>query len=128
MDWYFPITLIPGIALLILSTTNFILGLNIELAQLAEENSRYEEIINLKIKQLKRTNRAVFWFYMGIFLFLISGMGVAFTSFSEKWPKFILLAGVLSTTLAIIFLLVFSTKAVRIRIQFLELKKKTKKF
>jgi len=46
MDWYFPITLIPGIALLILSTTNFILGLNVELSQLAEENSRDDEIIN----------------------------------------------------------------------------------
>lgn len=123
MDWYFPITLIPGIALLILSTTNFILGLNVELAQLAEENSRYEGIIHLKIKQLKLISNALFWFYMGIFLFLISGMGAALTSFSEKWPKFIFLLGVLSTTLAIIFLLVFSIKAVRIRIRFLELKK-----
>lgn len=126
MDWYFPITIIPGIALLILSTTNLISGLNLELSQLAEENSRYEEIIDLKIKQLKRISRAVFWFYMGVFLFLISGMGAALTDFSEKWPQFILLAGVLSTTLAIILLLVFSIKAVRIRIQFLELKKKGK--
>ncbi len=126
MDWYFPITIIPGIALLILSTTNLILGLNVELSQLADESHRYDEIIDLKIKQLKRVSRAVFWFYMGIFLFLISGMGAALTDSSEKWPQFILLAGVLSTTLAIILLLVFSIKAVRIRIQFLELKKKKK--
>lgn len=123
MDWYFPITIIPGIALLILSTTNLILGLNVELSQLAQENSRYEKIIELKIKQLKRISRAVFWFYMGIFLFLISGMGASLTDSFAKWPQIILLAGVMATTLAIILLLIFSIKAVRIRILFLELKK-----
>lgn len=126
MDWYFPITLIPGIALLILSTTNFILGLNVELAQLAEESSRYDKIINRKIKQLKRISRAVFWFYLGIFLFLISGMSIALTDLPENWPKFILSAGVMCTTVAIIFLLIFSIKAVYIRIEFLELKKNRK--
>lgn len=126
MDWYFPITIIPGVALLILSTVNLILGLNGELSQLAEESSRFEIIIELKIKQLKRISRAVFWFYMGIFLFLLSGMGAALTDLSEGWLQFILLAGVLSTTLAIGYLLVFSIKAVRIRILFLELKKRGK--
>lgn len=126
MDWYFPITIIPGVALLILSTVNLILGLNGELSQLAEESSRFEGIIEMKIKQLKRIIRAVFWFYMGIFLFLLSGMGAALTDLSDGWPQFILLAGVLSTTLAIGYLLVFSIKAVRIRILFLELKKRGK--
>lgn len=126
MEWYIPITIIPGIALLILSTTNLILGLNSELAHLAEQSERYQFIIDLKIKQLKRISRAVFWFYLGTFLFLVSGLGAAMATPGQKWPEFILLSGVISTTLAISFLLVFSVKAVSIRLLFLDLKKKSK--
>ncbi len=124
MEWYFPITIVPGIALLILSTTSLILGLNTELTQLAEENKSFEIIINQKINQLKRISFALFWLYMGIFLFLISGLGSALVEKTIQWPKFILLAGVLSVTGAIILLLIFSIKSVKIRIAFLQLKKK----
>lgn len=124
MEWYFPITIIPGIALLILSTTSLILGLNAELTQLSEEKKRFEIIVDQKIIQLKRISFAVFWLYMGIFLFLISGMGAAMVEDTIQWPKFILLAGVLSVTGAIILLLIFSIKSVKIRIAFLLLKKK----
>ena len=124
MEWYFPITIIPGIALLILSTTSLILGLNAELTQLAEEGKRIEIIVDQKINQLKRISFALFLLYLGIFLFLISGMGAAMAENSIQWPKFILLAGVLSVTGAIILLLIFSIKSVRIRIEFLQLKRR----
>lgn len=124
MEWYFPITIIPGIALLILSTTSLILALNAELTQLAEEGKRIEIIVDQKINQLKRISFALFLLYLGIFLFLISGMGAAMVENSIQWPKFILLAGVLSVTWAIILLLIFSIKSVRIRIEFLQLKRR----
>lgn len=124
MEWYFPITIIPGIALLILSTTSLIVGLNAELTQLAEEKKRFEIIIDQKINQLKRISFALFWLYMGIFLFLISSMGAALVENEIQWPKFILLVGVLSVTGAIILLLIFSIKSVRIRIAYLQLKKR----
>jgi hypothetical protein len=34
MEWYIPISLLPGIALIILSTSNFILALNNEIKEL----------------------------------------------------------------------------------------------
>lgn len=34
MEWYVPMTILPGIGLIILSTSNFLIALNIEIAQL----------------------------------------------------------------------------------------------
>ncbi len=74
MEWYIPITLLPGIALLILSTSNFIIALNVEIQILKEKKELFKDIIKLKMKQLKRLNYAISGLYLSVLFFTISGL------------------------------------------------------
>jgi hypothetical protein len=56
MQWIIPITVLPGIALIILSTSGLVISLNEEIIQLNRERDKYGYIIELKIVQLKRLN------------------------------------------------------------------------
>lgn len=56
MEWYIPMTIIPGIGLLILSTSNIMLSLNNEITQLNNQrDKRIDIIVKLKLAQLKKT-------------------------------------------------------------------------
>ena len=54
MEWYIPMTIIPGIGLIILSTTNIILALNNEISNLENEKRINVSIIKSKLSQLKK--------------------------------------------------------------------------
>ena len=52
MEWYIPITILPGIGLLILSTSNFLIALNSEIQALNQDMGKYQVIVFEKIQQL----------------------------------------------------------------------------
>jgi len=79
MQWIIPITVIPGIALIILSTSNILLSLNNEVTQLHREKEKYGEIIKMKLQQMKRLNWSLVLLYIGILIFLVSGVLGAIT-------------------------------------------------
>ena len=54
MEWHAPLSILPAIGLIILSTSNFIVALNNELYQLEENKEANKWIITQKLKQLKR--------------------------------------------------------------------------
>ena len=56
MQWYIPITIIPGIGLIIMSTSNLLIALTTEVSALNRKREVFHEIIELKIAQLKRLN------------------------------------------------------------------------
>ncbi|MFT7050169.1 MAG: hypothetical protein ACJAZK_000760 [Psychroserpens sp.] len=61
-NWYLPITIVPGIGLLILSTTNLMVTLSNELSGLINEQSKDDSIIHRKLAQLKTLNRTMVFF------------------------------------------------------------------
>ena len=48
MEWYIPITILPGIGLLILSTSNFLIALNNEIKELNNDKEKYQSIVTEK--------------------------------------------------------------------------------
>ena len=52
-NWYIPITIIPGIGLLILSTSNLMVALSTEINTLIHNTDENDVIINKKLIQLK---------------------------------------------------------------------------
>ena len=54
MEWYGPLTILPAIGLLILSTSRFIISWNEEVTKLEEDKMKDFEIIRLKLAQLKK--------------------------------------------------------------------------
>ena len=115
MQWIIPITVLPGIALIVLSTSNLLTSLNIEISLLNKEKDKYQEIIGLKMVQLKRLNWSLFLLYIGILFFLISGVLGAISKTENNYPVIGMIAGVLVLIIALVILITYGFKSIYIR-------------
>ncbi len=108
-------TIIPGVGLIIMSTSNIMLALNVEISELEREENRTIQVIDAKLSQLKRLSISIVFQYIGVLLFLFSGILKSIFEHSEVLSKWLLFIGVLSVSASIIILLVYSIKAVTIK-------------
>ena len=115
--WYIPVTFLPGISLLILSTSNIILALSTEINSLIEEHKKDHILLN-KIKQLRLLTNALTGFYITAAAFVLSG-GLGFLLEAEKSqiPQYTLYLGVLCTFVSLSLLIIYAYRAVSIRKQ-----------
>jgi len=117
-EWYIPITILPGICLLILSTSNIMIDLSTEVRILIHENETTSALIERKLKQLKLINRAMVFLYLSVGGFVISGLlsgigenvGVHF-----NFGLYVLFLGIAMAMLALFSLILYSFRAVRLR-------------
>ena len=114
MEWYIPMTIIPGIGLIILSTSNIMLALNNEISNLEDRPSRNSEIIKSKLSQLKSLSISIVFQYLGVLFFLLSGI-VASVLKTDFIPHILLFVGVGVISISIVLLLFYSIKSVSIR-------------
>ena len=121
MQWIIPITVLPGIALIVMSTSNILLSLNNEITMLNKEKEKYMEIIRLKLIQMKRLNWSLVLLYIGILIFLVSGVLGAITDPENIYPVSSMVAGVLVLIIAIVLLIIFGFKSINIRKRHLSL-------
>ncbi len=117
-EWYIPITILPGICLLILSTSNIMIDLSSELKSLIRESVERSKLIERKLKQLKLINRAMVLLYLSIGSFivsaLLSGLSVG-SGFNFKLNIYVLFLGIALAFLALISLVIYSFRAVKLR-------------
>jgi len=122
MAWYIPLTIIPGVALLILSTTNLIVALNAEITMLKKEGAvELQEIVKLKLAQLTRLSISISLLYLGVLVLLLSGVVQGLGETYQLTGKYLLMAAVLLVCAAILILIIYSIKAVRVRIKHLKI-------
>ncbi|WP_298544555.1 DUF2721 domain-containing protein [uncultured Aquimarina sp.] len=116
--WYLPATIIPGIGLLILSTSNLLVNLSTEIKTLITEDSTKEKLIERKLRQLKLLNSAMVFLYVAVASFVISALvsGI-YKSLKINFNAtiFITIAGIISALLGLIALIIYSFRAVKIR-------------
>ena len=115
MQWYIPITIIPGIGLIIMSTSSLLIALNTEVTLLNRKREVFGEIIALKIGQMKRLNWAMVFLYLAILCFLLSGLLAVLINPEAILIRIIMIVGVASSLVAIIFLISFGFRMVNIR-------------
>lgn len=120
MEWYVPMTILPGLGLIILSTSNFLIALNNEIIQLCSDAESNQEIIDLKVIQIKRLSIAMAFLYASVLSFLLAGLSGVTLLVGKTLFQALMIAGVAFVTIAIIVLLIFSIKAVSIRQQLLK--------
>ena len=120
MEWYGPLTILPAIALLILSTTTFIIALNNEIIELVNDKEKYAVIIHLKMIQLKRLGIANAFLYACALLFMIAGLSRTFTNNGNLF-LYMMLGGVITAVEALSFLFSHSLKSIIIRQKYLEI-------
>ena len=116
MDWFIPITILPGIGMLVLSTTSQMMALSGEIERLlaAEKDDFQLHIIDLKIQQLARLTQASTLLYISAALYVLSGIAAAVLTIPEA-DKWILVFGVMVTFGALALLIIYSYKAINIR-------------
>jgi len=115
MQWYIPITIIPGIGLIIMSTSNLLIALNLEVSALNLNREVFHEIIALKIEQLRRLNWAMVFLYSGILCFLLSGLLAVLINPMGLLVRIIMIVGVACSLVAILYLVAFGFRAIHIR-------------
>jgi hypothetical protein len=117
--WYLPITIIPGIGMLILSTVTQILNISEEVRQLSlQKCSDFQhQIATRKIKQLGLLTRANTLLYIATGFFVLSGiLGIVIENDSHfSLPGIILYLGAILIFIAIALLIKYSFKAIKIR-------------
>lgn len=117
--WYLPITILPGIGLLILSTIHLIVSLNEELERLLKAADEFQVLIDQKLSQMRLLTYGMSGLYISTALMVLSGL----ISFSKRFEgvlldeagSIVLLISVGFIFLSLIFLIVYSAKAVSIR-------------
>lgn len=117
-NWYLPITLVPGIGLLILSTSNLMLNLSNEISILINSEKSENTIITRKITQLKRLNMSMVFLYIAIACLVTSGLigGVSMSmDIKNDLTIYIAIVGIVIILSALFLLIVYSFKAVGIR-------------
>ena len=119
-NWYIPITILPGIGLLILSTSNQLIALSTEIAERLKLKVCNDLITKRKLKQLKSLNKGLVGLYIGAGSMATSGMLSRFQNFnfykiSQNIGLTLMLLGVLSIFISIAYLIIYSIRAVKIR-------------
>lgn len=116
MEWYIPITILPGIGMLVLSTTNQMMALSGEIERLlATKCSVFQHYIaDLKIKQLSRLTIAGTLLYISAAFYVMSGL-LSSAIKGQVIGGWILTFGVTVTFLALAKLIIYSFKAIKIR-------------
>lgn len=112
-NWYLPITIIPGLGLLVLSTSNIMIALSNEIDSIIELN-KDSAIIRRKLAQLKLLNKAMVFFYIAIASLLISAILKGLFNLEET-TFFISAFAVVLALIGLFSLILYSFRAVRIR-------------
>ncbi|OUS03580.1 hypothetical protein A9Q86_01325 [Flavobacteriales bacterium 33_180_T64] len=119
MNWYLPITIIPGLGMLILSTTSQMMTLSSEIGGLLSNKcSLYQhKVSERKIKQLGLLTRASALLYLATGFYVLSGiLAVIFeTEAIFSVPSIALYIGTVLVFVAISLLILYAFKAVKIR-------------
>lgn len=119
-NWIFPLTILPGIGLLIMSTTHWSAALTGEINKLFEQDACDRSILARKIQQLGLINRALVMLYIAASLSALGGFtGAVWVNDmhqDETLPVTVLTGiGVLCLFIGTSMLIVFAGRAVRIK-------------
>ena len=117
-NWYVPITIVPAIGLLILSTSNLLVALSNEIKNLLDSEVNREELMSRKLSQLKVLSNVMVALYISVACFVISGLLAGlFQSIGRTFDGalYISIGGILCALFGLGALIMYSFRAVKIR-------------
>lgn len=119
-NWVIPLTLLPGIGMIIMSTSQLSTATSDEINQLFRDEVCDATLIKKKISQLLLLNLAKVGLYISIAVFSVSGLIEAIFSLQSaiqdsSFRTILLIIGVSTLVLATFLLIVFSIRKVKIK-------------
>jgi len=113
-NWYLPLTIVPGIGLIILSTSNLMITLSNEIRDLIDSTSKDKIIITKKLAQLKLLNKGMVFFYISIGFILVATV-INGLDKTHRGTLYVGILAVFCSFMGILSLIVYSFRAVTIR-------------
>ncbi len=120
MEWYLPVTIMPGVGMIILSTSQLLITLNDEIRELNVEKTKYKSIIKSKLHQLRNLNYSLVGQYIAAFLFVLGGI-IGGISKVESLIIIFVFTGVICLSISIFLLIQYSFRSIAIRQKHLKL-------
>ncbi|GAB5527720.1 MAG: hypothetical protein Roseis2KO_55920 [Roseivirga sp.] len=118
-NWIIPLTLLPGIGMMIMSTSHLSTAISQEISGLIHEDRCDTHLVEQKISQMSLLNRALVALYLGAASFAITGLIGAVSAVQDLMIRdtftVCLILGIGCLLIATIFLITFSMRAVRIK-------------
>ena len=117
-QWYIPITIVPGIVLLLISTSQLLVALNNEVKDMIHDPDTAKEMMNRKLHQLKRLSGAMVFLYISVACFIASGLIMAINQTYDMHIDisiYIAMLGIACAFFGLIALIIYSYHGVRIR-------------
>ena len=128
MEWYIPLTLLPSLGLILMSTSSQMMALSSEINGLFKDqmDDLFEDIITRKIHQLKRLSTSLTLLYAASAFYVMSGLVgfIGINNISTLLPRAFLLIGTIITFTALALLTIYAQIAVKIREEQFQLCKK----
>ena len=123
-NWFFPLTLLPGVGLIIMSTTNWSIALVTEIDHLLKDHDCDRYILKLKIKQLGLINTALVALYVSAGMCTLGGFIGSLLAHGAltgmTLVTIIVAIGIAALLAAAVMLIIYGFRAVRIkRLQFI---------
>jgi len=122
MDWYIPIAILPGVAMIIFSTSRLWISLSEEIERIERNLSLHDEsLVFKKLHQLNRLNFALILQYGSAFFFVAASVIGGIIDWyqpdggSHTSTLVIMFLGALLLSIALLFLVIYSFGAVKIR-------------
>lgn len=115
--WFIPITLLPGVGLFLLSTSNLLIALTKNISELMKEGAS-EKLIRVKLSQLSLISRAMIFFYVSVGFLILGGLLGGLLTDSEQTHNIMLvltLAGIIFLLIAAVLMIIYAYRAVGIR-------------
>ncbi len=117
-QWYIPITIVPAIGLLILSTSHLLVGLSAEIKGLLEDEKVLATLMQRKLRQLKLLNTALVFLYISVGFLVIAGLVSGLReagAIDVGITIYLMFSGIICLLMALVGLIVYSIKAVKLR-------------
>ena len=118
-NWVIPLTLLPGIGMIIMSTSNLSTAISQEISSLIHEQAEDTHLIEQKISQMSLLNVALVALYIGTASFALTGLIGGVSAIQHLMVHdsvtIFLVIGIGCLLVATIFLITFSIRAVKIK-------------
>lgn len=119
-SWVIPLTLLPGIGMMIMSTTNLTTAISVEINNLLDKDQCKPTLIEKKISQMSLLNVAMVCLYISAAVFAVAGLIEGIFKLRTEmhdgtFHQLLLVIGIASLVLASLLLITFSIRAVRIK-------------
>lgn len=119
-NWIFPLTILPGIGLIIMSTTNWSVALTNEINRLLENMACDQSILKRKVKQLGLINNALVALYCSAAMCTLGGFIGSLWTYSDIISSALLVTlvvavGIAALLAATTMLIIYAYRAVNIK-------------